>query len=158
MAESTAGLVKKLFQKCQQLVNDARSDPMLGLVIFQFIILGILGIAGFLGWWMALTFQLSAPGYLNYIADHLEHWTVKVSWWGVLSLFVGIISFAGAILIPKNDVVGAGLGLFALLLGFVTNMLIGRNPAAHIAVGVIVGWIIVIPTVFYIFRFKPAGE
>ena len=158
MAESTLGLEKKLLQKCQQLVKDVRNDPMLGLVVFHFIALGILGIAGFVGWWLALTFQLTAPGYLNYIADHLEHWTVKFSWWGVLSLCVGLISFAGAILIPKNDVVGAGLGLFALLLGFITNMLIGRNPAAHIAVGLIVGWIIVIPTVFYLFRFKPAEE
>jgi len=147
-----------LFQNCQQLVNHARSDPMLGLVILQFIVLGILGITGFVGWWLALNFQLSASGYLNYIVDHLEHWTVKFSWWGVLSLCAGLISFAGAILTPKNDVVGAGLGLFALLLGFITNMLVGRNPAAHIAVGVIVGWIIVIPTVFYLFRFKLAEE
>jgi hypothetical protein len=158
MAKFILGLDKTLLQKSQQLVNYARSDPMLGFIVFQFIVLGIIGIIGFMGWWMALTFEFSAPGYLNYIADHLEHWTIKFSWWGVLSLCVGIISFAGAILIIKNDIFGAGLGLFALLLGFITNMLVGRNPAAHIAVGIIVGWIIVIPTVFYLFRLKSAEE
>jgi hypothetical protein len=76
----------------------------------------------------------------------------------VLSLCVGIISFAGAIFLRKNDLLGAGLGLFALVLGFITNMLVARNPPAHIAVGFIVGWIIVIPTIFYLIRLKPSDE
>ncbi|MFX1515053.1 MAG: hypothetical protein ACFFC6_02010 [Promethearchaeota archaeon] len=90
MADSSPGLVSKMFQKYQQLVYSVRSDPILGLVIFQFTVLGMIGITGFIGWWMALTFELVAPGYLNYIADHLEHWTDKFIWWGVLSLCVGI--------------------------------------------------------------------
>ena len=158
MAESSPRFVSKMFQKYQQLFHSARSDPLLGLVIFQFIVLGMIGITGFIGWWMALTFELVAPGYLNYIADHFEHWTDKFVWWGVLSLCVGIISFAGAIFIRKNNALGAGLGLFALLLGFITNMLVARNPPAHIAVGIIVGWGIVLPTIFYLFRLKPVKE
>ncbi|MFX0205271.1 MAG: hypothetical protein ACFFDT_04750 [Candidatus Hodarchaeota archaeon] len=158
MAESTPGLDNKLLQKWQQVVNSVRNDPMQSLVIFQFIVLGIIGIAGFVGWILALTFELTAPGYLNYITDHLEHWSVKFYWWGVLSLCVGIISFAGAIFLGKNDHFGAGLGLFALVLGFITNMLVARNPPAHIAVGVIVGWTIVIPTIFYLVRFKSTSE
>jgi hypothetical protein len=158
MPESTPRLDNKLLQKWQQLINSARSDPMQGLVVFQFIILGIIGITGFLGWCLSLIFQLSAPGYLNYIADHLEHWTIKFSWWGVLSLCVGIISIVGAIFLRKNDIVGAGLGLLAYILGFITNMIVARNPPAHITVGVIVGWVIVIPTIFYLIRLKPTFE
>ncbi|MFX1505058.1 MAG: hypothetical protein ACFFDC_02985 [Promethearchaeota archaeon] len=158
MAESTLGLDNKLLQKWQQVINSIRNDPMESLVIFQFIFLGIIGVAGFMGWILALAFELTAPGYLDYITDHLEHWTIKVSWWGVLSLCVGIISFAGAIFLRKNELVGAGLGLFALILGFITNMLVARNPPAHIAVGVIFGWIIVIPTIFYLIRFKHTNK
>ncbi|MHA2202435.1 MAG: hypothetical protein ACW991_01985 [Candidatus Hodarchaeales archaeon] len=158
MPESNSVGNKKLLQKYQQLVITVRSDPLLSLVVFQFIVLGIIGLTGFIGWGMALNFELSAPGYLSYIADHLEHWTVKFSWWGVLSLCVGLISFASAILIRKNDLAGAGIGLFAFLLGFMTNMLVARNPPAHIAVGVIVGWIIITPTIFYLVRLKTDNE
>lgn len=158
MSESTPVWNKKLFQKCQQLAISVRSDPLLSLVVFNYLVLGIIGLTGFVGWWLALISQLSAPGYLNYITDHLEHWTIKFSWWGLLSLCVGFISFAAAILIRKNDLRGAGLGLFAFLLGFVTNMLVARNPPAHIAVGVIVGWIVIIPTFFYVIRLKTEDE
>ncbi|MFX0126149.1 MAG: hypothetical protein ACFFAE_21185 [Candidatus Hodarchaeota archaeon] len=158
MPESTLGWNHKLVQKCQQLTISVRSDPLQNLVVFQFIVLGIIGLVGFMGWWLALIIELSAPGYLNYITDHLEHWTIKFSWWGVLSLCVGFISFAAAILIRKNDLLGAGVGLFAFLLGFTTNMLVARNPPAHIAVGIIVGWIIIIPTIFYLIRLKTDDE
>jgi len=154
MHESTREGNKRLVQKCKQLVVFIRSDPLLSLVIFQFFIFGIIGLAGFVGCLLSLILQLSAPGYLNYITDHLEHWTTNFSWWGVLSLCVGIISFAAAILIRKNDIIGASVGLFAFLLGFVTNMTVARNPPAHIAVGAIVGWILIIPTVFYLIRQK----
>ncbi|UCG00987.1 MAG: hypothetical protein JSW11_15385 [Candidatus Heimdallarchaeota archaeon] len=154
MPESSSTWSKKLFQKYKQLALSVRSDPLLSLVVFQFIVLGIIGLVGFVGWGLSLIFELSAPGYLNYITDHLEHWTIKSSWWGLLSLCVGFISFAAAFLIRKNDLLGAGVGFFALILGFITNMLVARNPPAHIAVGVIVGWIIVIPTIFYLIRQK----
>ena len=158
MYESTLVWNKRLFQKCKQLAVSVRSDPLLSLVVFQFLVFGIIGLAGFVGWLLSLIFQLSAPGYLNYITDHLEHWTTNFSWWGVLSLCVGIISFATAILIRKNDLIGASMGLFAFLLGFVTNMIVARNPPAHIAVGVIIGWILIIPTIFYLIRLKTEDE
>ncbi|MFW9902684.1 MAG: hypothetical protein ACFFFH_00010 [Candidatus Thorarchaeota archaeon] len=75
-----------------------------------------------------------------------------------MSLCVGIISFAGILFLRKNDLLGARLGLFAFLLGFITNMLVALNPSAHIAVEVIFGWIIVIPTIFYLIRFKSVDE
>ncbi len=158
MPESTSVGNKKLLQRYQQLVITIRSDPLLSLVVFQFLVLGIIGLTGFVGWWLSLIFELSAPGYLNYITDHLEHWTVNFSWWGVLSLCVGLISFTAAILIRKNDLFGTVIGLFAFFLGFMTNMLVARNPPAHIAVGVIVGWIIIIPTIFYLIRLKTDNE
>ncbi len=158
MHESTPEGNKKLVQECKQLAISVRSDPLLSLVVFQFLVFGIIGLAGFVGWLLSLIFQLSAPGYLNYITDHLEHWTTNFSWWGVLSLCVGFISFAAAILIRKNDLIGASMGLFAFLLGFVTNMIVARNPLAHIAVGAIIGWILIIPTIFYLIRLKPDGE
>ncbi|MFX1284995.1 MAG: hypothetical protein ACFFB5_15140 [Promethearchaeota archaeon] len=142
----------RLVQENKQLIISVRSDPLLSLVIFQFLIFGIIGLAGFVGWLLSLTYQLSAPGYLNYIADHLEHWTANFSLWGVLSLCVGFLSFGAAILIRKNDLIGASLELFAFLLGFATNMIIARNPPAHIAVGAIIGWILIIPTLFYLIR------
>ncbi|MFX0016956.1 MAG: hypothetical protein ACFFB2_17280 [Promethearchaeota archaeon] len=154
MPDSTPRWTNKLYQKCQHLFGFVRSDPLLNLVVFQFLVYGIIGLVGFMGWWLSLVVQLSAPGYLNYITDHLEHWTINFSWWGVLSLCVGIISFAAAIIIKKNDLIGAGLGLFAFILGFVTNILVARNPPAHIAVGIIVGWIVLIPTIFYLIRLK----
>lgn len=154
MPDSTPGWTNKLVQKCRHLSGSVRSDPLLSLVVFQFLVYGIIGLTGFIGWWLSLVFQLSAPGYLNYITDHLEHWTINFSWWGVLSLCVGVISFAAVILIRKNDLVGAGVGAFAFVLGFITNMLVARNPPAHIAVGIIVGWIVLIPTIFYLIRLK----
>lgn len=154
MPDSTPEWNKRLIQKCKQLAVSVRSDPLLSLVVFQFLVYGVIGLAGFVGWLLAINFQLSAPGYLNYITDHLEHWTNNFSWWGVLSLCVGFISFAAAILIRKDDLIGASLGLFALLLGFVTNMIVARNPPAHIVVGAIIGWILIIPTIFYLIRLK----
>ncbi|UCE13741.1 MAG: hypothetical protein JSV04_00865, partial [Candidatus Heimdallarchaeota archaeon] len=138
MPDSPPRWSNKLVQKWRHLSRSVRTDPLLSLVVFQFLVYGIIGVAGFMGWWLSLVFQLSAPGYLNYITDHLEHWTDNFSWWGVLSLCVGVISFAAAILIRKNDLIGAGLGLLAFVLGFATNMLVARNPPAHIAVGTIV--------------------
>ncbi|MFX0209444.1 MAG: hypothetical protein ACFFDT_25895 [Candidatus Hodarchaeota archaeon] len=154
MHHSTPKRNKRFVQEVKQLANSIRSDSLLSLVVFQFLVFGIIGLLGFMGWLLALIFQLTAPGYLNYITGHLEHWTTNFSWWGVLSLCVGFISFAAAILIIKNDLIGASMGLFAFLLGFMTNMIVARNPPAHIAVGAIIGWILFVPTIFYLIRLK----
>jgi hypothetical protein len=117
-----------------------------------------MGLLGFVGWLLSLVFQLSAPGYLGYITGHLERWAAKVSLWGLPILLVGLISLGVPILIRKNEFLAFILGNFAFFLGFMINMIVAYNPPAHLFVGALVGWLLLMPLIFYVIRLKKSSE
>ena len=125
-------------------------DALLNFVEFQFVMYGIGGTLGFIGWILSLVFPLSAPGYLGYITGHLERWTINFMPWGVIILIAGLLGFVTAIFLSKHDILALILGILAFAIGFTANMIVARNPPAHLFVGVMVGWLILAPLIFYV--------
>ena len=59
-----------------------KKDPLLSLVQLQFYVYGFMGFLGCLGWFLSLSYELTAPGLLGYVTNHLERWTLlrRVLW------------------------------------------------------------------------------
>lgn len=122
-------------------------DALKKLIVLQFAIYTIIGLLGFLSWFLAFTGNVSIlEGIVGeYFYGHIIRWTAQFPPWGILMLISAILSLSATYLLWYLRKEGAYLGIISFFIGFSTNILFAQNILIHTLIGILIGWTLLAP-------------
>ncbi|MFW9870526.1 MAG: hypothetical protein ACFFFO_11040 [Candidatus Thorarchaeota archaeon] len=120
------------------------------IVAAQFLFYTIGGLGAFIAWVLIQleeeTLLLNMAGY--YLTYHFRQWTMRLYLWGPIVLVSAFIALVALWFILKRKKLGGYLGIVAVAIGLIVDILVANIMFVHILVGLLIGWVLLSPVVF----------